>query len=244
MTTILTGTKQLLLVTFSVVAGAMALYPAQASAAPESVTAPAFRPAPAVAPDMSGTVSTGPATGEGLADAGLDAEEAAGLQFMIQEEKMAHDLYRAFYELWGLPVFERITASEAAHEAAVARLLNAYSVANPIVEAGAGVFADPDLQALHDQLLADGSVSAEAALRTAMLVEETDIKDLKVRLAATDEAAIQRVYTSLLRGSTRHLSAFSRQSDRLTEFGPIAPRNGQLGTGQGRGGPGSGRGSQ
>lgn len=244
MTTILTGTKQLLLVTFSVVAGAMALYPAQASAAPESVTAPTFLPAPAVPPDLSGTVSTGPATGEGLADAGLDAEEAAGLQFMIQEEKMAHDLYRAFYELWGLPVFERITASEAAHEAAVARLLNAYSVANPIVEAGAGVFADPDLQALHDQLLADGSVSAEAALRTAMLVEETDIKDLKVRLAATDEAAIQRVYTSLLRGSTRHLSAFSRQSDRLTEFGPIAPRNGQLGTGQGRGGPGSGRGSQ
>jgi hypothetical protein len=244
MTTILAGTKQVLLVTFSVVAGAMALYPAQAAAAPESVTAPTFLPAPAVAPNLSGTVSTGPATGEGLADAGLAAEEAAGLQFMIQEEKMAHDLYLAFYGLWGLPVFERITASEAAHKAAVARLLNAYGVENPIAEAGVGVFADPDLQALHDQLLADGSVSAEAALRTAILVEETDIKDLKLHLAATDEAAIQRVYTSLLRGSTRHLSAFSRQGDRLTEFGPIAPRNGQFGTGQGRGGPGSGRGSR
>jgi len=244
MTTILTGTKQMLLVTFSVVAGAMALYPAQAAAAPESVTAPTFLPPPAEVPTLSGTVATGTATGEGLAEAGLAAEEAAGLQFMIQEEKMAHDLYLAFHDLWGLPVFERITASEAAHEAAVARLLNAYSVENPIVEAGVGVFADPDLQALHDQLLADGSVSAEAALRTAMLVEEADIKDLKVHLAATDEAAIQRVYTSLLRGSTRHLSAFSRQSDRLTEFGPIAPRNGQLGSGEGRGGPGSGRGSQ
>jgi hypothetical protein len=243
MTTILTGTKQVLLVTSSVIAGAMALHPAQAAAAPESVTAPTFLPAPAEVPTLSGTVSTGTATGEGLADAGLAAEEAAGLQFMIQEEKMAHDLYLAFYELWGLTVFERITASEAAHEAAVARLLNAYNVENPTLEAGVGMFADPDLQALHDQLLADGSVSAEAALRTAMLVEEADIKDLKVHLAATDEAAIQRVYNSLLRGSTRHLSTFSRQSARLTEFGPVPPRNGQLGTGQGRGGPGSGRGS-
>ena len=80
-------------------------------------------------------------------DAGLDAEVAAGLQLLIQEEKMAHDLYWAFYGLWGLPLFERITASDAAYKAADARLPNAYSVDDPIAEAGAGVIADTHLQA-------------------------------------------------------------------------------------------------
>jgi hypothetical protein len=155
---------------------------------------------------------------------------------MIQEEKLAHDLYLALHGLWGLPVFERIAASEATHQAAVARLLDAYGVEDPTAGVGIGEFPDPDLQALYDQLLTEGSVSSEAALRAAVVVEETDIDDLRLCLAATDEGAIERVYTSLLRGSTRHLAAFSRQGDRETELGPLAPR-----AGQGRGAYGGGR---
>lgn len=241
MTTILNGSRRSLLIASSILVGAMATYPAQAAPAPDGATGVAAVTASAEGQSSASALAATPALAAELGNAALDPEEAGGLQFMIQEEKLAHDLYLAFHELWGLPVFERIASSEAAHEAALARLLVSYGLENPNAEAALGVFTDPDLQVLYDQLLADGSTSAGAALRAAVRVEETDIKDLQARLSATDEAAIQRVYTSLLRGSIRHLAAFSRQTDRLTESGLSAPPSGQPGIGQGGGGSGRGR---
>jgi hypothetical protein len=49
-TTILTGTRRVLLVASSVLAGAMAFCPAQGAAALESVTTPTFLSVPAQAP--------------------------------------------------------------------------------------------------------------------------------------------------------------------------------------------------
>lgn len=36
---------------------------------------------------------------------GLTADEVASLVFMREEEKLAHDVYLALYDLWGLPLF-------------------------------------------------------------------------------------------------------------------------------------------
>ncbi len=231
--------SRLLLIAATFLATAMPFAPAQTASAHELVPGSVAMPASGdlLSSPPADAASTIHASGSRV----LAEEEAAGLQFMIQEEKLAHDLYLAFYGQWGLPVFDRIAASESTHMAAVARLLEMYGAENPVSGAGVGSFADPALQALYDQLLAQGSASARAALSAAVVVEETDIADLQVRLEATDEPAIQRVYARLLRGSTRHLSTFSRQSDRLTETDLSAPRSGQPGMGQGRGGSGSGR---
>ena len=47
----------------------------------------------------------------------LNADEIAGLQFMHEEEKLAHDVYATFYQQYGLAIFNNIANSEATHMA-------------------------------------------------------------------------------------------------------------------------------
>jgi hypothetical protein len=58
----------------------------------------------------------------------LTDEQMATLRFMANEEKLAHDVYLALGELYDLPVFEGIAASEAQHQAAVNTLLERYGI--------------------------------------------------------------------------------------------------------------------
>jgi hypothetical protein len=75
---------------------------------------------------------------------------------------------------------------------------------NPI-----GVFTDPELAALYDELIEKGSASLQEALKVGVLVEQTDIEDLeKALLVEGLPTTVKRVYTNLLAGSRRHLEAF------------------------------------
>ena len=140
----------------------------------------------------------------------LSAEEAAGLIFMREEEKLAHDVYVTFYQQYGLSIFDNIANSEAMHMSSVKTLLDRYGIADPVAGKAAGVFADASLQALYNQLVAQGRQSLSAALKVGGAIEEIDILDLKERLATTTHSDIQQVYTSLLNGSYNHLRAFAR----------------------------------
>lgn len=139
----------------------------------------------------------------------LDAEEAAGLVYMREEEKLAHDVYTTLYEQWGLPIFDNIAESEERHEDRVETLLDRYQIPDPAEDNVIGVFTDPSLQQLYDTLVVQGSQSPTDALQVGVLIEETDIVDLQERIAATDNADIQQVYGQLLNGSNNHLSAFN-----------------------------------
>jgi hypothetical protein len=139
----------------------------------------------------------------------LSAEEQAGLLYMREEEKLAHDVYMALYEQSGLVEFQNIAAAEQTHADAVARLLTRYGIADPASNE-AGVFVNADLQALYHDLVAQGSASSVAALRVGALIEETDIADLQAQLAAVTTQDVQRVYGNLLNGSENHLRAFVR----------------------------------
>ena len=140
----------------------------------------------------------------------LSATEKESLLYMREEEKLARDVYNAFYARYGLRVFSNIAASEQAHMNAVLTLLNRYGLADPAV-AAPGVFNNDDLQALYDELIDQGNASLTAALQAAVLIEETDIADLQDGLALTSHADLRAVYTNLLRASQNHLRAFSRQ---------------------------------
>jgi hypothetical protein len=143
-----------------------------------------------------------------VAPATISPEEAADLQFMREEEKLAHDVYVTLYEKWGLRVFANISRSEQQHTDAVAYLLDRYNISDPVTGNDLGEFSDAKLQALYDQLVAQGSKSVTDAMKVGAAIEESDILDLQERLAETDNAAIDQVYENLLAGSENHLRAF------------------------------------
>ena len=187
-------------------------------------------------------------------------DEAPALAFMREEEKLAHDVYLALYEMWGLPVFQNIAASEQAHSDAVLSLLQAYSLPDPAAGNGPGQFSDPALQNLYDQMVAQGSQSLLDGLRVGATIEEVDILDLQARLAQTTNAAITQVYQNLSAGSENHLRSFVSMLARQGEtYAPqyllqeaydaiLSGQNGQNGNGaggnQGQGGSGQGQNGQ
>ena len=112
---------------------------------------------PAFAADASLTVnSTARQTTVTTATSVISPAEADALQFMREEEKLAHDVYVTLYNLWGLRVFSNIAASEQQHTSAVATLLSRYGVSDPTAGNAVGEFTDPALQALYDKLIAEG----------------------------------------------------------------------------------------
>ncbi len=82
---------------------------------------------------------------------------------------------------------------------------------HPAAGRAPGSFANRDLQELYDTLVAQGSRSRQDAINVGILIEETDIADLKEDLKAVVNEDIRRVYENLLRGSEQHLVAFNRQ---------------------------------
>ena len=139
----------------------------------------------------------------------LSAEEIAGLQFMREEEKLAHDVHLTLYQQWGLSIFNNIANSEATHMASVKTLLDRYGIADPAAGTAVGVFTEAARQALYNQLIAQGSQSLAAALKVGAAIEEIDIRDLQVRVAGTTHTDIRSVYNNLLNGSYNHLRAFA-----------------------------------
>ena len=138
----------------------------------------------------------------------LSQAEKDALLYMREEEKLARDVYTAMAAEWDLPLFANIAESEQTHMDSVLDLLNRYEVTDP-ASSQPGVFTNPDLQALYDQLVKQGSVSLIEAVKVGGAIEEIDILDLQERIAQTDQEDIRVVFENLLQGSYNHLNAFS-----------------------------------
>lgn len=183
----------------------------------------------------------------------LTEAEVNGLLFMREEEKLAHDVYLTLYEAWGLPLFQNIAGSEQSHGEAVLHLLEVYGIDDPAEGNALGEFANPDLQALYDDLVAWGRDSLADALKVGGAIEEIDILDLQDNLMKLDNAAIEQVYQNLLKGSENHLRAFTQTLARQTgetyapqyinpdAYDTIISASAQGGAGMGQGARGGGR---
>lgn len=132
------------------------------------------------------------------------------LLFLMEEEKLAHDVYLTLGALWGNQIFSNIQNSEVSHQDQVAALLPTYGLTDPR-SSEVGVFTNPDLQAFYDQLIAQGSQSVTEAFKAGVAIEERDIADLQAAIDSTQDPAILNVLQTLKRGSENHLRAFNRQ---------------------------------
>jgi hypothetical protein len=147
-----------------------------------------------------------------ITTATVGAEEAKGLLWMREEEKLARDVYLALDDLWNVRVFSNIARAEQAHMDALETLLDQYGLQDPTAGNPEGVFTDPAIQALYDELLARGRTSLVEALKVGATIEDLDIVDLRER--ATDTPDIARVYANLEQGSENHLRAFVTNLER------------------------------
>jgi hypothetical protein len=139
--------------------------------------------------------------------AALTAEEIADLRYLREEEKLAHDVYVALYQAWRIEVFSVISQDEQRHVEAVKGLLARYGIADTAAGTAPGVFVAPALQSQYDILVASGLASPSAAIAVGLLIETTDVADLKAAMARTTHAPILRVYGALLEVSNGHLAA-------------------------------------
>lgn len=145
-------------------------------------------------------------------NAGVNAQtlsnaETESVLFMREEEKMARDVYLTLYDLWNDQVFLNIYNSEQKHMDAVKQLLDKYGLKDPAI-GGVGLFSNPDLQTLYDELIERGEKSAMEAFYVGALIEEVDIRDIQVAIDEASHSDIINVYENLLKGSRNHLQAF------------------------------------
>ena len=101
---------------------------------------------------------------------------------------------------------------------AVKRLLDKYSVPDPLTTDSVGVFPDPQFQLLYDQYILQGNQSLQEALLVGKSIEELDIADLTFQLTFVDNPDIIRVYQNLKAASENHLDDFLRCLSVSTEF--------------------------
>lgn len=142
----------------------------------------------------------------------LSDAERATLLMMVDEERMARDLYIALGDKYpDAAQFENIATSEQRHYDATLRLVEAYGLDKP--SETAGEYENDEVQDLYDDWLKDGSASVEAAYQVGVDLETADIADLKVAIEESDNADLDQVYGHLLAGSENHLEAFQAGAD-------------------------------
>lgn len=164
---------------------------------------------------MAGGKGAGASLKTSSTDASLDATEIQDLEYMREEEKLARDVYRTLYGVWGLAVHDNISESEQVHTTQVADMLDKYRIPDPVVDDTIGVFVNQELAVLYGNLVAAGSVASLDALYVGAAIEEIDMIDLQRAIDETDNADIRNLYENLMRGSRNHLRAFVGQIEDL-----------------------------
>lgn len=140
----------------------------------------------------------------------LSASEKANLVYLIEEEKLARDVYNFLAATVTSRKFANIAQSEQTHMNLVASLLKTYGITDPTKNEPVGVFKNATLASLYAQLTTSGSASYLAAMQAGVSIETLDIADLKQDIRETSRADIRTVMNALLRASQNHLAAFSR----------------------------------
>lgn len=140
----------------------------------------------------------------------LSTDQKAQLQYLVEEEKLARDVYNYLATTVTTRKFSNIAQSEQMHMDLVSSLLKTYGISNPTATRAPGVFKNATLASLYRSLTTSGALSYASAMQAGITIETLDIADLQDDIAANKRSDIGTVLSVLLRGSQNHLAAFSR----------------------------------
>jgi len=130
------------------------------------------------------------------------------LLLLLEEDKMARDVYTKLYQEWDLKQFGNISKSEQRHTNSIQQLLDDLNVPYEILEPGQ--FHNQEIKALYDKFIERGLKGPKEALFVGATIEDLDIKDLQEAINSTDNQSVITVLEKLLCGSKNHMRAFSR----------------------------------
>lgn len=136
----------------------------------------------------------------------ITADERSGLLYMLEEEKLARDVYIYLDNLWEAEQFTNIQNSEDNHMNAIASILDQQKVTYTILPQGQ--FENPVLQDLYADLTTSGSADLLSALHVGATIEDLDIVDLEEYIHNATNATVISTYESLKCGSRNHLRSY------------------------------------
>ena len=170
--------------------------------------------------------------------AALDYNEQIHLNFMREEEKLARDVYQTLGTMYpDSAIFGNIDDSEQIHMTAVKAMIEKYGYEDPNTNDNVGVYTGEDFgwyfTEKYNLLVERASVSELEALYVGAFIEELDMMDInqcpqvivetdnginddsECGKVYTDNADIQRLYSSLLDGSDSHLEGYVQNIEKI-----------------------------
>ncbi len=139
----------------------------------------------------------------------LTTAQKAQLKFLVEEEKMARDVYTYLATKVTTRKFSNIARSEQTHMNYLATLLTKYKLWNPTTNRKAGVFYNVDLQVMYNALIAEGGAGIVEAYGVGVKVENADIASLNELLLNPMPVDVKAALDLLLAASNNHLEAFT-----------------------------------
>lgn len=138
----------------------------------------------------------------------LTVRDVDDLNYLYDEERLAHDIYIELADKWELSIFENIAKSEKRHFEYLLVIYEKYGI--PVPKTFDGFYNYPELNIMYDRFFEGGTMTLESSLTLAANFEEYDIADLERYLKHTQNVDLILVYNSLLEGSKNHLRAIHR----------------------------------
>ena len=149
----------------------------------------------------------------------LSNDEINAITFMLEEEKLARDVYLHLSEMYDYPIFSNIARAESRHMEVTKCLIERYDLENPVGDNGPGIFMNEQLSNLYTTLLDKGGESMTEAFKVGATIEDLDLADLYnwIEGGTIDNEDILAVFGELTRGSRNHLRAFTKVLDQFEE---------------------------
>ena len=162
----------------------------------------------AVAVALFGTLALAPGA-SAATPTYLTTTQKAQLKYLIEEEKLARDVYTYLAGKVTTRKFSNIARSEQTHMNYMATLLAKYKQVNPTTGKAAGVFVNKDIQVLYNTLTVEGAAGLLQAYGVGVKVEKVDIGTLKEILAKPMPVDVKAALDLMLAASYNHLEAYS-----------------------------------
>lgn len=140
----------------------------------------------------------------------LTQNQISNLLFLIEEEKLARDVYLFSFEKYGNIIFNNIAKSEQQHMNQVLSLMDLYKITNT-ASTEIGIFNNIELQNLYKSLIEKSAISLTAALQVGATIEDLDINDIENMENGVANSDFLTVFANLKCGSRNHLRNYYNQ---------------------------------